>query len=280
MQRAAKPRRLLRVAGGIPSRGDRTRIDQRERFRPMASIYKRRGRPHYRISYFDHQGKRQDISSGTTDKRAAERIAAKFEADVALRRSGVVDAEQSRLAEEGRKPLAVHIADHLRHVELAERAGHTLKSRSRDLRWLQSETGATRLSELTAEGFERARARLRAAGRSAMTANHRQESAQAFLNWCVRTGRLASNPLRVLSKLNGDADRRYLRRPLTEDELRRLFDVAQAHGRFAFYAMAFYAGMRRGELGRLRWGDADLEAKTLTVRRGKAKRTDVVPTLA
>ena len=39
-------------------------------------------------NYFDHTGKRQSRSARTTDKTAAERIAAKFEADAALRREG------------------------------------------------------------------------------------------------------------------------------------------------------------------------------------------------
>lgn len=243
----------------------------------MASIFKRGDRRNYRISYFDQHGRRHEISSRTTDKRTAERIAAKFEADTALIREGVVDAAQAGLVQHNRRPLADHVVDYLAHCKRAELCSQIVKSRARHLRWIQERTGATRLSDLTAEGFERARAELRARGLSAQTANGRQESVRAFLNWCVKTGRAASNPLRILSKLNVDADRRYIRRALTEEELGRLFEVAKSRGRLPWYAMAFYAGIRRGELGRLRWGDVDLDAGTLTIRRGKAKRTDVIP---
>ena len=132
-------------------------------------------------------------------------------------------------------------------------------------------------SDIPAEAFERARAELRSRGRSAVTANQRHANLRSFFNWCVKSGRASSNPLTKVSKLNADADRRYVRRPLTEEELHNLLEVAKERGRLLFYAMAFCAGIRRGELGRLTWGDADLEAGTLTIRRGKAKRTDVVP---
>jgi len=243
----------------------------------MASIFKRGDRRNYRISYFDHRGRRQEISSHTTDKRTAERIAAKLEAEQALVREGVVDASQASLVQHNRRPLADHVADYLAHCKRAELCSQIIKSRARHLRWIQELTGATRLSDLTAESFERARAELRSQGLSAQTANGRQESVRAFLNWCVKTGRAASNPLRILSKLNVDADRRYLRRALTEEELGRLFEVAKGRGRLLFYAMAFYAGIRRGELCRIQWGDVDLDAGTLTMRKGKAKRTDVIP---
>jgi len=56
----------------------------------MATIYKRGGRGNrggrYYISYFDHTGQRVSRSARTSDRATAERIAAKLEADAALRR--------------------------------------------------------------------------------------------------------------------------------------------------------------------------------------------------
>ena len=76
----------------------------------MGSVYKRRKRDgklhrNYSIIYFDHTGKRVTKSAGTSDKRAAERILAAKEAEVALISSGVEDPLQERFVMEGSRPI-------------------------------------------------------------------------------------------------------------------------------------------------------------------------------
>ena len=60
----------------------------------MASVFRGKGTGPWLVECFDQHGRRRQKSSRTTDERAAERIAQKLEADVALRREGVVDARQ------------------------------------------------------------------------------------------------------------------------------------------------------------------------------------------
>ena len=65
----------------------------------MASVYKRggpRAKGPWLTSWIDHTGERKTISTRTTDKATALRIAAKYEADAALRRDGVVDPALER----------------------------------------------------------------------------------------------------------------------------------------------------------------------------------------
>ena len=81
----------------------------------MPSVFRRNGNGPWLIHYFDEHGRRREKSSRTTDRRPAERIASTLEADVALRREGVVDARQDRLTEENRKPLAQHIREYVEH---------------------------------------------------------------------------------------------------------------------------------------------------------------------
>lgn len=118
---------------------------------------------------------------------------------------------------------------------------------------------------------------IKAAGLSLRTVNYIRSIAVAFLSWCVKRGRAESNPLKVVPRRDESKDRWRVRRPLSDMELATLLDVADARGRKAWYMVAAWAGLRKGDLARLTWADVDFKAGTITVRNGKAKRTDIVP---
>jgi integrase len=243
----------------------------------MASVFRRKGAGPWLIQFFDQHGRRREKSSRTTDRRAAERIASKLEADVALRREGVVDPRQDRFAEENRKPLAQHIREYLQHCRGRGVSAKLIRDRQMHLEWILAETRASRLSDLTLEPVERVLMSYWKLGRSPRTVNTRRESLRAFASWCRKTGRTESNQLELLTKLDENSDRRYIRRPLTDDELERLLEVAAERGRRTWYLAAALAGLRRSELIRLTWGSVDVDEGILTIRDGKAKREDVVP---
>ncbi len=79
----------------------------------MASIYKRYGkgnrRANYYVSWIDHEGNRRTKCAGTSDKSTALRIAAKLEAEAALRRSGVVDPLAEEFSTHSQRPLREHL---------------------------------------------------------------------------------------------------------------------------------------------------------------------------
>ena len=81
----------------------------------MASVFKRGGKGNrggsYYLQWFDHNGKRQSRSGRTTNKATALRVAAKLEAEVALRVGGIIDAHDDCYAHEVRRPLAEHLAE-------------------------------------------------------------------------------------------------------------------------------------------------------------------------
>lgn len=82
----------------------------------MASLYKRSGRDCWLIAYTDHNGKRREKSSRTTDKKAAERIAARLEAQAALRRERVIDPAIDELNTEATRPITQHVTDYRKQV--------------------------------------------------------------------------------------------------------------------------------------------------------------------
>ena len=76
----------------------------------MASIYKRRKGKHepYSIQYLDHRGKRKTVK-GFTDKGLTEELACKLEGEARMRSTGLIDAEQERLAEKKHSAVDDHL---------------------------------------------------------------------------------------------------------------------------------------------------------------------------
>ncbi len=243
----------------------------------MASIFKHGDRGKYVIEYRDHSGKVRRKSSGTTDRRAALLIAGKLETDAALRRKGVIDPYQDQFQSQNEKPLEQHIADFEAHLLHADRSPKHVASVIKHLQDLSS-LNVDRLSDLSQDVVQNLLQALKESGLSARTINWQRQSISAFLSWAVRRNRLRHNPLLSIPRQNERKDVRRKRRALTPEELSRLFDVVSVHGRRPFYAAAYFAGLRRSEIGKLAWGDLDFDSKTLTVRDGKAKgRVDVIP---
>ena len=198
----------------------------------MATIFKRSGKGPYVIQYFDHTGQRGSIRPVPPDRHAAERIASKLEADVALRRDGVVDPTEDRFSARDRRPLADHVTDYLGYCRGSwpSKEQHRREDAASGTAPAGG-TGATRLTELTADTLSSNMAQMRDHDYSARTVNFRRQTAVAFMNWCVKHRRVRANPLTVVDKLNESEDRRRVRRPLTNAELDRLLAVAESRGR-------------------------------------------------
>jgi integrase len=239
----------------------------------MASVYKRGGKKNrhgrYIASFHNEHGKRVDRSTGTTDYDAACQIAAKLETDAALRKQGVIDASQSRFAEQNQRPLSEHVAEYLAHCEhVGQNRVHVANKRAQ-LDKLIAGIGASRLSDLEPNKVERYLASLIKAGKSHRTHNQHRATVVTFAEWCWEQGRIASNPLKIVPALNEAKDRRRVRRAMTEDELSRL--LAASVERCPYYLFAYYTGLRVKAVKAAVWGDVDFDAATIRVRVGNAK---------
>ena len=84
-----------------------------------------------------------------------------------------------------------------------------------------------RLADLKRESLEKYLTEKAKAGVSARTRNLDRTCLVAFCNWCVGTDRLSTNPFVKVNRANEEADRRKVRRALSEDELTRLLYVAR-----------------------------------------------------
>lgn len=256
------------------------------------SVYKRtvRGKRarNYSIDYVDENGVRRTVSSGTSDKRLAEQIKRKYVDRARAVREGLVDPRQERLRRESGKPIAAHVKDYVAACRGRGEAATGLTEKERHLDWFVEVAGTSSLNKIRPDEFDLRLSALTEAGSAARTVNLKLECVRSFLNWCVKNGRLDRNPLRVVQRRNEVVDRRRRRRVLSAKEAQALLAVARAQAagvpgaqlRPLWYLLPLLAGLRRGDMVRLTWGDLDLAAKvpTLTVTGGKAKRrVDVLP---
>jgi integrase len=274
----------------------------------MASVFKRKGEKRWTIAYFDHEGNRRERASGTTDKRLAERIAAEWSDRELERVRGLVDPVAERLASERTRPLSEHFDDYTAHLESLQRDTRHVEGTMRYLRKLADALEWGTLASIDAHNLtaylsEQAEKR----GTGARTFNAAATAWRAFGRWCVRSNRLAANPLAGIGSRNTEGDRRRVRRDVATDELARIIDAATRSAtvtvakrvrnakeelrtvavrmtypeRAWAYRIAAGTGFRAGEVASLTPESFDLDGDTPSViveaAYSKRKRRDVQP---
>jgi len=260
----------------------------------VASLFKRGGKRnrygHYVVAYFDETGKRRTCSTRTSDRAAAELIAQKIEAEIALRRRDIIDARQDRFAAEAKRPLTAHLDDWkaaLLAKGVAPKTAALVRTRAAKVAELCK---ADRIAGLTPSAVQHALAAIRDAGRSLATCNHTLRAIKQFTRWLCRDGRVAFDALQHLTGYNARLDRRHDRRALSDDELARLIAAAEygppvlgmaGHDRAMLYRLAVGTGFRAGELASLTPESFNLDGDppTVTVQAAysKHRRQDVQP---
>jgi integrase len=210
----------------------------------MATIYKRGGRGQrggrYYFSYFDHNGKRHSRSARTTDKATAERIAAKYEADAALRREGVVDPQLDAICDQSRRSVESHLKDYEAKMVAASRSNKHVTRTIECIRTTCQWAGFTTVSDIAADGVNRRAGQLKEDGFSARTIASYLTAMKGFTKWLSVHHKLPRDPLASVSKPNQKADRRRERRIL-------------------LYTVAIQTGLRSSELRSLTRGCLFLE---------------------
>lgn len=249
----------------------------------MATVYRQKNRPNWMIAWHGGDGVRRVRSSGTTDKRAAERLAAKLTADSMLAREGIVDPRAGQFAAAGRRPIDAHIEDFIQYLRDKNSTDQHAADRESQIKRLITVMGADRLADLSPARVQRAIAKIREERKvSLRTLNRYQVAIKSLSRWLVREGRIESDPLQGLTGFNAETDRRHRRRALTADEVRLLVAAAENGPRFqgvdgpdraTLYRVAAGTGFRASEIASLTPDSFDLDGAppTITVRAGYSK---------
>ena len=257
----------------------------------MASIFKRRKGKNepYTIQYVDHLGKRK-TSLGFTDKGLTEQLAGKLETEARLRRTGMIDADQERLATN--KQAALEGLLDAFEGSLADNSPKYVKLTMSQVRRVVTGAEFKTLADIDPEAVQAFLRGLRKSDDMGhRTYNQYLQAMGTFCNWCVSTKRLPSNPLAGVERLNTAVDVRHARRALTAEEVAKLVDSARSSGvriqgytgeqRARIYLVSFLTGLRRNELASLTRRNFALDTvpPTITIEAtdSKHRRKDVLP---
>ena len=129
---------------------------RRRRGNGQGTLYRRTERGPWIAAWYDHNSKRIERSTRTTDKAAAERILRKRVTDTALRRDGVIDARADCYTEAECRPLSEHLADFRASLTHKAATPKTVKLVCSRLARVLQLCGASRISDLTASTVQAA----------------------------------------------------------------------------------------------------------------------------
>src|ERR1035438_5298423 len=214
-------------------------------------------------------------SLGTTDLQVAHKLAQEFIQEKEREAAGVIEAKPMRDA--AQRPLLEHLNDYEADLVTRGRAGRggrgasLLKARivrlMNDCRWKLA-------CNVTPDSFITWRNQQKAAAR---TQNHYLQGMISFLKWMERVGRIKSNPLKFVGKVDERGQKKRVRRAFTDEELVKLITGSGPRG--IIYFTAARTGLRQEELRQLQWGDVRLEAQIpqIIVRAETAKNKTQEP---
>jgi integrase len=230
---------------------------KKERGNGMGTVYPRKNKQGkvigYRGSYFTPDGQRQYVSA--KNKGGAEK---------ALRQA-MTDADRGLLFDAGNLTVEEYtirwLADSVRGTvrsatfERYEQITH---------KHIVPVIGRVKLKALTPAHVRGLYRKKLEAGLSPRTVQYIHVTLHKALKQAVRDSLIPRNSTEAVKP---PQVRREELRPLTAEQVRRLFDAAKGDRLEALYVLAITTGLRQGELLGLKWDDVDLETGTLQVRR-------------
>lgn len=204
-------------------------------------------------SYVWVDGIRHAKSTGTTNRRTAERIDQRFKEELNLARMGVVEPKPEMAFSELAARFLADGSPRPYHIDR--------------LKLLLPYWGTTQIGRITKAGAREYRVYRHKTKKnlSDTTVNRDLEALRHMLFWAVDEGILLSNPL---SRVLMVRERRKPRLMLTVTEEDKLLTAAAPHLRSIIIA-ALDSGMRRGEILTERWEHVDFTRKILYVTHSK-----------
>lgn len=252
----------------------------------MASLRRVPRSPYWIACFTLPDGTRTNRSTGTEDKRQAQRIANDFEDAADEARAGRLTETRARktiadifaIGNKDALPsssMKDYLESWLKRKELE--AGETTHARyavicRQFLAYLGTKANRD-LLQVTAKEFVSFRD-FQAAKLSANSVNICLKVLRAAMAQAVRDGLIDTNEAARVSLLKRED--KFQRRPFTLPELRRILEVADEEWR-GLILFGLYTGQRLGDLTMLTWQNLDLERRELRLSTEKTGRRQIIP---
>ena len=195
----------------------------------------------------DGSNKLVEVPTGCRDETAARHVLADLERKAERVRAGLLTPVEARTADHLSTSISEHVDAYIGTLEASGASAKYVRESRRILETVLSGCEFRVLADLDREAVERWLNHRRSTNASARTRNTDRATLNAFANWCAdpSIGRLVSNPFKGVPKADEKADPRRRRRSMTEDELKRLLNVARR--RPLLNAMTIHRGKRKGQ---------------------------------
>ena len=248
---------------------------KRTRGNGQGTLFKRSERGSWIASWYERNGKRRERSTRTTDKSAAERILAKFVADAALRRAGLIDPRAERMAEQSQHPIERHLAAFEAKLVAEGRTGKHVQSVITIIRNFVELKSITSAMEFLADDLHQVAEEMKRSKAAGNTIRSHVRKIKSFTKWLTESGKIPSDPLVGVKPPAENAGRKLERRMLLPEEFRWLRRTTECgrdqYGicgveRALLYVTAIQTGLRSSELRSLTRGSMFLEEKRPHIR--------------
>lgn len=192
-----------------------------------------------------------DVPLNTVDKQAAQSRLMSIIQEKEREKAGLKPAKSE--CEAMSKPTPVHLDDFVSDLKALGRSPQYQRVMKARINRLVAECGFEKLNDFSPDAFTTWRSKQTELGPK--TLNEYLNFSNSFLNWVKRQGRIPSNPLATVTKVDMRGRQRR-RRAITPEELPRLLKAAGK--RRLLYLTAIYTGLRIDELRKMLWADLHL----------------------
>src|SRR5581483_4780872 len=180
------------------------------------------------------------VALNVTDREVAERKLRELIRDKEREASGISVPKRMRVAAE--TALVGHIITFCADLRARRRDSEYVATTERRLKKLAADCNWRRLIDVTAESFQKWRAKQ---SWGPKTLNDYRAAVVGLFAWLQKTALVEANPLKAVEKSETRGNERRKRRALTVEELGALVNVSGAH-RLAILT-DYYTGLRRNE---------------------------------